>query len=347
MFVTDLETRRNRILATIIDTYIRTASPVGSASVSKRFRLSGFSPATIRNIMVELEELGYLTQPHTSAGRIPTQKAYRYYVDSLMKDEYLIPEEKELIQREYVSESEELESIFEKTSQLLSTLTHCAGMTLFPKVTRDAFKHLELICVGPNRALVVLVTSSSLVKSAMVELHQKKSQEELQRLSRFLNQKLEGLALGEIRDYLFRKSLEEDEPSFLLLKEGIEIINASQVLEGMDRLCLEGTSFIIEQPEFKDSMRRNAILKALEEKRDLLKIMNGDLGEEGVRVHIGSENRFESMRDCSLVVSNYRAKGKSLGTLGVLGPIRMVYPRVVSVVRFAADKLGQILTRLS
>lgn len=345
MYETHLETRRNKILATIIDAYIRSASPVGSSDISKRFRLSGFSPATVRNVMAELEELGYLTQPHVSAGRIPTEKAYRYYVDTLMEDEQLIPEEREIVEREYLLEHEEVEDIFEKTSQLLSMLTHYAGIILFPKVTLDTFSHLELISVEPNRVLVVLVTSSSLVKNAMVELRHKMSQEELQRISQFLNWKLKGLTLGEIRDYLLRKSLEEDEPSFLLLKEGLEIINASQLLEQTDRLRLEGTGFIVEQPEFKDPMRRRSILKALEEKKDLLEIMNDDLGKEGVKIHIGSENRFESMRDCSFVVSSYKAKDKALGALGVLGPVRMFYPRAISVVRFVTDKLGQVLTR--
>jgi len=239
----DHETRRKEVLAAAIDTYVNNAVPVSSEMLVRDFGLN-LSPATVRNCLAELEELGYLTHPHTSAGRVPTQAGYRYYVDNLMSEIKLIEREKTRIESDYRKHIGELETILDETSKMLSEITHYAGIVSF-----SDWHH---------------------------------------------------------------------------------------------RMFYKGTSFILEQPEFRDLARIRHLLKALEEKEGLLEIINRDLKEE-IAIYIGTEISYSDIDNCSLIISSYKVKDKPSGRLAVLGPTRMHYGKVVSTVEYLSERLSRVL----
>lgn len=342
MNASDLKIRRNKILEAIIDAHVDTALPVGSFAISHRLRVS-LSPATIRNIMAELEELGYIWQPHTSAGRVPTDKGYRYYVDTLMEAQYLTKDEEEEIGSRYEAKKDTLEKIVEETSKVLSIVTHCAGLALFPKVKRELFKRVELILVEPKKVLAVLVSSSGLVRNSTIPFEGEIEESELQRVSQFLNQEFKGKTIGEIESHLERQLLMEQHSFFYILKRALEIVHSSAVNTQEDKLYLEGASHILEQPEFNNTERVKPILRALEERCELLEIMNRDLEEGKIAIHIGSESGYEDIQECSLVISPYTIGNCSIGTLGIIGSKRMLYSKVVPVVRFISQIVGQLI----
>lgn len=347
MVVTDLVARRNKILEEVIDSYISTATPVGSFTISKRFK-AGFSPATIRNIMSELEELGYIMHPHTSAGRVPTVKGYRYYVDALMQLKRLTEEEREFIERALSQNLDELEDAVKRVARLISTLTGQASLISFPRAKKRTFKRIELIRTSHTKIYALLFTAQGIVRHAIFELQENIEENELSRLSRFLNDELSGLQLSEIRDHLLRRILSENDPFYHLFKQAIDILNRSRLLEENDeKILLDGTHYIVEQPEFRDTEKVKAILKAFEEEDEILNIMDEDIDEDKVKVHIGSENPYEDIRECSIVISNYKIGGKNIGGIGVVGPTRMDYSKAVSVVEYVGQIFSRLLTRLS
>ncbi len=347
MVVTDLVSRRNKILEEVIESYVTTATPVGSFTISKKFKV-GLSPATIRNIMSELEELGYIMHPHTSAGRVPTVKGYRYYVDALMQLKRLTDEEREFIEMALNQDLDELEDVVKRTARLISSLTKQASLISFPRAKKRTFKRIELIRATPTKIYALLFTAQGIVKHAIFELQENVEENELSRVSRFLNDELSGLQLSEIKDSLLRRIISENDPFHHLFKQAIDILNRSHLLEENDeKIFLDGTHHIVEQPEFRDTEKVKTILKALEEEDEILSIMDGDLDEDKVRVHIGSENPYEDIRECSIVISNYKIGGENIGGIGVVGPTRMDYSKAVSVVEYVGQVFSQLLTRLS
>lgn len=346
MVVTDAVSRRNKILEIVIDSYVSTATPVGSFTVSKKYRV-GLSPATIRNIMVELEKLGYIAHPHTSAGRVPTDKGYRYYVDTLMELKRLTVEEREFVERSLTQDLDELEDIVRKTARAISTLTNQASLISFPRAKKRTFKRIELIPSSPTKIYALLFTAQGIVKHSIFDLQENMEEKELSRISRFLNDELSGLQLSEIKDHLLSKILGESDPFHHLFKQAIDILNLSHLLEEKDeKILLGGTHHIIEQPEFRNTEKIKTILKALEEENEILSIMDGDLDEDEVKVHIGSENPYEDIRECSIIVSNYKMGEENIGSIGLIGPTRMDYSKAVSVVEYVGQIFSQLLIRL-
>lgn len=347
MVVSDVISRRNKVLEIVVDSYISTAYPVGSFTVSKKYKI-GLSPATIRNIMSELEELGYITHPHTSAGRVPTDKGYRYYVDSLMELKHLTPEEKELVARQLNQDLDELGDIVRKTGRMISALTRQTSLISFPRAKKRTFRRIELIKASPTKIYAILFTVQGVVKHSIFELKQDIEEDELSRISRFLNDELSNLQLNEIKGHLLNKVLSESDTFHYLFKHAMDILSLSHLLEEeAEKLLLDGTHHIIEQPEFKDSEKVKAVLKALEDEDEILNIMDEDLDEDKVRVHIGSENRYEDIRECSIVISNYKIGRENIGSIGVIGPTRMDYSRMVSVVEYIGQIFSGLLTKLN
>jgi transcriptional regulator of heat shock response len=240
----DYRKRQEEVLAIVVKHYVETAEPVGSRFVSRKL---GLSSATIRNVMADLEDMGFIVQPHTSAGRIPTDKGYRYYIDSLMRLRTIEGQIMRSVREEYGRALRSLEDAFERTSHLLSSLTNYVGVTLFSEY---------------------------------------------------------------------------------------------------DKVYLDGTSHIIKEPEFQDFKKLQALVRCLEEKREILDILHRDLEDEGLRIHIGNENRSGFLRDCSVVTRGYRIKGKPSGRIGVIGPKRMVYERVIPTIDFLADAVSELLEEM-
>jgi len=322
----------------VIESFIQTALPVGSRVVSEISRL-GLSTATIRNIMAKLEEEGYITHPHTSAGRIPTVKGYRFYVDHLIATERLTAVEQQGI-AEAFQESAMMERVMERVARLLSHMTDQVAVVLFPQRESNILKRIELIPVKEREVLVVLVTSAGIIKNALVQVEEESSKEELLRISHFMNAELANLTLADAYETLYHRLLDERSSFFYICKRAKEIMEQSGLLEEEERFYLEGTHTILEKPEFRSFERLQSILSILEGKKRLLEILRRNSTSEGVHVHIGEEIGDENIQGCTLVTSSYRV-GRSQGTLGVMGPTRLNYGRVMSIVRHVASKVTE------
>ncbi len=336
-----LDKREKRILGAVIHNYIATALPVGSRTIAKKYRLD-LSPATIRNCMADLEEAGYLTHPHTSAGRIPTDKGYRFYVNRLMEREDLSREEKARIEKEYSNRMNRIDQIMEETSQVLSLFSHYTGFVLAPNLEESIFHHLELIPLENGRILSILVTGSGLVKNRIIEIEKVLSQERLQKILALINNRLPNLPFKRIKEFI------SDQLKIEGQAKGIwELMDQIFTWDGAEELYLGGRINILEHPEFRDLTRTKSIFQALEEKRLLTAVLNKTASSEGVRILIGKEARWRKIKDLSLVTSTYRINGLPAGVLGVIGPRRMEYSKVVSLVDFMAKMVSEVLTNLS
>jgi len=336
-----LNGRKKRILRSVVYNYITTAMPVGSRTIAKKYRL-GLSPATIRNCMADLEELGYLTHPHTSAGRIPTDKGYRFYVDSLMERKGLSLEEKTRIEKEYTRRVNRIDQIMEEASQALSFLSHYTGLVLAPNLEKSIFHHLELVLLENGRILSILITGSGLVKNKIIETEEVLPQERLEEILNLINDRLFNLPLKRIKEFISHQLKIETKATKIW-----ELMNQIFTWDWAEELYLGGRINILEHPEFKNLARTKTIFQALEEKRLLAEVLNRTVSSEGVRVLIGKETKCKKIKDLSLVTSTYRINGRPVGILGIIGPRRMEYSKVVSLVDFMAKTVSEVLTRLS
>lgn len=345
----DLDERSQNILKGIVLSYIRTAYPVGSRSLTKSFNF-GLSPASIRNIMADLEEMGYLTQPHLSAGRIPTEKGYRFYVNGLLD---VIDQERVMedlgIEQYQVHQTEDTKQLFQETSRLLSMHSHYAGIVLTPKFANMFFQHLQFIKLRKYHILMVFVSMEGLVKTKVIETEKDFSQQELGRFSSFLNDRFKGMALEEIKSSLLNQMREDKEQYSRLLQKALDLMNkAFQEAQGKpygEELFLEGATNILDLPEFSNVEKMKTLFKAFEEKYIMMKLLDSCFDNEGVQVFIGSENAFLGINDCSMVITNYKRGSQVLGVLGIIGPTRMEYSKVIPLVDYTAKWLSQVLAQ--
>jgi heat-inducible transcriptional repressor len=339
-----LNERGYDVLKIIIQTYMDTADPVGSRTVSKK-SLHSLSPATIRNIMADLEDFGLVEQPHTSAGRIPTDLGYRLYVDKLSKLPPLTRQEKEHIERAYREEAGAVD-FFELSTRLLSSLCHHAGMILLPSLSNATIERIQFIRVKPKCVMVVFVTTAGLVHNRKVELGEDIVQERLDAMARYLNIEFSGFTLRGMRQKILERMNEEKAQYDSLLQKAMEV---SQKALEEDResgeLVVGGTVSIFDYPELvSDVEKMRNIFKAFEEKGDLVKILDKCLNEAGTCVFIGSESQVREMEDFSFVAHAYKSGETNLGALGVFGPKRMEYPRVMAIVHHMAEVMSRELT---
>ncbi|MBI2877572.1 MAG: heat-inducible transcription repressor HrcA [Candidatus Tectomicrobia bacterium] len=337
--------RYRTILLAIIHSYIATGEPVGSRTLSKWYDLK-VSPATIRNAMADLEDLGLLSQPHTSAGRVPTDQAYRIYVDNLFEIPPLSWEESQRIDQDLRKSLTELDHVMEAASKMLSTISKQLGMVFLPKLSSLVFKRIQFIKIRPAQALAILVADSGLVHNKIIEVEEEISQERLEAISRYLNEEFAGLSLRNIRDKLHSLMLQEKEEYDQLLQEAMLLGEKTFEQEELhSEIYVGGAVNILDQPEFTSNLQKmKAILRAFEEKSDLVRILDRCLGEESVTVLIGAESRMEGLEDFSIVAHTYHCGERAIGTLGILGPKRMEYPRVIAIVDYMAKAVSRILT---
>lgn len=341
----DVESRRKSILGAVVESYVDTALPVGSRAVSQRFRHT-ISPATIRNVMVDLEEMGFIMQPHTSAGRVPTDKGYRFYVDSLLEPKLLTKEEESIINKLIHQSGNDIEYIMQGASKAISVITNVAGIVLTPRLKRSIFKHIELFSIDESRILAVIITTSGFVKNSIMNFDERVTKQELTRITEFLNSELEGVSLGEIKSYLTRKLLEERDSFYTFLKRAADILSIPGLFKADDHLYFEGAACIMSHPEFTDIKKARLFLKVCEDKKGLLNLLNEDMGREGIKVHIGKENICDEVQDLSIVTCNYNINGMTVGAIAAMGPTRMEYGKVMSVLRHISRELGKELENL-
>jgi len=330
-----LGAREREILKSVIRAHIVTGTPVGSKALSLGTGMD-LSPATIRTVMAELEERGLLVQPHTSAGRVPTDTAYRLYVDHWMGAQRVVPAQAQAID-EALRTRRDVAELLEEASRQLSRLSHHVGVVLAPELRRIVIEHLEFVRLDRNRVVAVLVDRTGVVHNRIVEETDVSDQEELDRVGRWLTDQFAGHTLQQMREDLLRR-VSEDRAAYDLARKAVE--PAAGDAEG--ELFVEGMANLLDEPAFADLDRMRAILKTLEEKTRLVELLGRVLDGEGVQVVIGSENPLPGLSDCSLVTSTYGAGDRVLGTVGVVGPTRMEYARTVALV----DHLAKVLTRL-
>ncbi|MDP2980921.1 MAG: heat-inducible transcriptional repressor HrcA [Candidatus Omnitrophota bacterium] len=341
----DMESRRKSILGAVVESYVDTATPVGSRAISQRFRYT-ISPATIRNVMADLEEMGLIMHPHTSAGRVPTDKGYRFYVDSLLEPKHLTKEEESTINKLIHHSGNDVEYIMQNASKAISIITNVAGMVLTPRLKRSIFKHIELFNIDDSRILAVIITTSGFVKNSIMDFEEHITKQELIRITEFLNSELEGISLGEIKSYLTRKLLEERDSFYTFLKRAADILSVPGLFRADDHLHFEGAACIMSHPEFTDVRKARLFLRACEDKKDLLNLLNEDMEREGIKIHIGKENTDSEMQDCSIITCNYKINGATVGAMAAIGPTRMEYGKVMSVLKYISHELGKELENL-
>lgn len=333
-----LDERKQVVLYALVHDYILTAAPVGSSRLVQKYRL-GISPATVRNEMSVLEEMGYVYQPHTSAGRIPTDEGYRFYVDSLKAQSGLTPAEERFIQQSYISLNKEMTDLMRKTSGLLAQLTDYVAIVLSPALKRSAIKHLDLVTLSPTRVLVVVITESGCVTKEVVELEEHVSGEDVQRVEQTLNAGLSGKTAQQIRRGA-QVALDGDSPGERVLDIVLDLLEEE---DEQDRVFLEGTTSILHQPEFGKLAKVQSLLETLEQSYTMLQVLGDVFEARRTQVRIGSENPHKEIQDCSLVTAQYRFGEDGYGAVGLLGPTRMNYMRAISAVECIARNLSEVL----
>jgi heat-inducible transcriptional repressor len=346
MPATAFDDRRREILRTLIKRHIETGEPVGSESLSRALNRA-LSPATLRNVMADLEAAGYLDHPHTSAGRVPTDEGYRLFVDSLMDPEPLPTVDAAAITSALSSPDASAEQVMENASSVLSRLSRHVAFVLAPDIARTAFRHIDLVPLTAERVLVVMVSTTGLVTQKVIDLDERLSADELQACANYLNTHFTGMALSEIREKLLELMREEKALYDSLVKRAAALgERAFAVDDESASVYLDGTANILAQPEFEDVERMRALFATFEEKSRLVQILNECIAGDGIRVLIGHENPDPELQDLSFVTSRCQVEGDAGWGLGVLGSTRMEYARVVALVDQVSRSLAAALKGL-
>lgn len=344
MTVTDFQQRRNDVLQAIVEAYIQTAQPVGSELVAKRLR-EGVSSATIRHIMVELEEQGFLEQPHTSAGRVPTERGYRFYVDGLMRPARQLPELLRPFAAFMPSDGDEIQPMLARLGELLAAEARQVAFVMVPTVKQSRVRHIELVPLSEHKLLCVLVANDDVYTSHLVDVQEPVNREEAAALARFVNTELAGLPFSEILESLERRLLAEHDSFYHLVKRSLGILQHALAVEPSTRLLVDGASYVVTQPEFsRDPQRAHALLRGLEAQDVLAVRVSQDLATGRVQVRIGDELRVPGLDRCSYVAAPFIVESHALGGIGVLGPTRMDYARLTLMVESLAQALTEAFT---
>jgi heat shock gene repressor HrcA len=338
----DLDERKRHILKALINDYIITAEPVGSRTIAKRYDL-GISSATIRNEMADLEDMGYLAQPHTSAGRIPSDKGYRVYVDHLMGGEELSRREIEIIRDSiYSLAAGEIERVIKDASKLLSALTNYTALVMTPQSNKSAVKHIQLIGMESTIVMAIVVTNLGIVRNAMIRLSKPITGDKLNMINNILNDKLRGLTVEDINLNVI-SDVQRDMTGYNeILNDIIPVLTESLNYVENSEVHLEGSSNIFNFPEYNAIDRAKSFLSVLDKKDFLYKLLSTEGGS--LKITIGHENEYDEISDCSLITAVYRIGDSVAGSIGVIGPTRMYYSRVLGVLKYVTQYLNEILT---
>ena len=340
-----MDDRKKRILQAVTDDYINTAEPVGSRTIARKYDL-GISPATIRNEMADLEESGYLEQPHVSAGRIPSQKGYRFYVDFIMQAKDISQEEKVRIRRRLEERKRELDLITEETARILAQLSSYASFVLSPVSKAAILKRLELVQVDPHLALVVLVVDPGFVRTHLVMTERQLRPDQLAQINAYLNSRLRDIPLSKIGVSLLKEITAElkEYSNFLdaILEALVQLLERKQE----EAVFTDGQINILEQPEFREVENAKRVFDLLAEDDTVQELLLDTMNAGNIRIVIGRESSHPNMDICSVVSAPYEVDGVPVGAIGVLGPTRMHYAKVVVIVELVAGHLGEILSKM-
>lgn len=341
-----LSERKKMILKAIIDDYIQYAEPVGSRSVSKKRELS-LSSATIRNEMADLEEMGYLAQPHTSAGRIPSDKGYRYYVDELMEIKLPTLEEIESIKNALEVQISELNQLIKIASNVISRITKYTSLATAPMVNRETLKAIQVVPIESGKALVIGVTNAGIVKNALVKISSSIRPDILIKISNILNEHLSGRTIESIDYNAIIAISEEIGLEFDLLAPIVKaVIDCIDQIDDSE-IYFDGVTNILNYPEFNDIVKAKEFLLMLDEKEVLQKLLANESNiNKVINVKIGRENDMMEVKDCTIVLTSYKIGDSAKGTLGIIGPTRMEYSKVISSIHYIRKKIDQEISKL-
>jgi heat-inducible transcriptional repressor len=336
--------RDREILRAVVDSYIQTGEPVGSRTISRELP-EGRSAATIRNVMSDLEEAGLLSQPHPSAGRVPTERGLRYYVEELLAPRAVPAEETARIARALQGHGGEVSALLEQASHVLADMSHNVGMVLVPDFSQRVFEKIDFVAIDPRRIVALFVSRPGLVDHRVIEVEEEHSQEDLDRISRYLTDSFRGLSLSQIRARLLDMMSEDKSQYDRLMREALELSARSfDVGTGHNDLIVEGTTNIFDTGVFDNIEKMKRLFQTFEEKSRLVALLNRCMDADGARLFIGSEAGTPGMEGCALVVSPYHDGARPVGTVGILGPTRMEYARAISLVETLSRLLTELLT---
>lgn len=350
---TELNERSRYILRTLIEGYIRDGQPVGSRAIARDSGLD-VSPATVRNVMMDLEEMGLITSPHTSSGRIPTPKGYRFFVDSLLKFksvESLDPDSAELDDFQgLLAPNNSIQGLVNSVSTLLSGVTHMAGVVTLPRRDHLMFRHIEFLPLTQQRVLVILVFNESDVENRVIYTEQGYTEEQLQAAANYINATFAGhnLNLHDIRTHLLEEMKRTKDNLYHLMQTVVEMADKVFVEQPhSEDFVLAGQVNLMEFAELSNTEKLRVLFEAFNQKQDILHLLDQCLNSQGIQIFIGEESGYDPLEECSVVASSYGVDDKTLGVLGVIGPQRMDYDRVISIVDVTAKLLSSALNQRS
>jgi heat-inducible transcriptional repressor len=342
-----LSERARHLLTVLVESYIREGQPVGSRTLSRDSGLN-LSAATVRNVMADLEEFGFVCSPHTSAGRVPTDKGYRFFVDTLLRqrrsaaEEDVIAELQRRLEHEHDRDPKALVAV---ASQVLSSITHLAGVVTIPRQPHQSLSQIEFLPLSDNRVLAVMVVNGRDVQNRIVQLERYYSADELRVAANFLNQQFAGKELRRVREDLVAELTQTGERLNQLMLDAIRV--AQQMLgeggQGAPEYVIAGETNLMEFAELSNVEKLRRLFEAFTAKRDILNLLDLSLRAEGVQIFIGQESGYQILDDCSLVTAPYTLDNETVGVLGVIGPTRMAYERVIPIVDVTARLLGSAL----
>lgn len=341
----ELNERKRTILKSIIDNYIESAQPVGSRTIARKHEL-GLGSATIRNEMADLEELGYITQPHTSAGRIPSDKGYRFYVDNLMQVQSLAQDEMIRIRKAMDERIEEINRLFRKASIIISNITGYTSVVVSPQLSRTRIKSIQLLKIDEKSILVVVVAGGGIVKNKLISHNQVVEDAHLAKLNQAANLFLADKSIGQLTmPVAVDLQREINMPAEVILAILESVDECIKKIETTD-IYLEGITNILNYPEFSDLIKAREILDLLNEEEIITGLVRSVTKDKQFDFKIGSENQIDEMKDLSIITTVYGREGKDVGTIGVIGPTRMAYSKVVSSIKYIRELLNKEIIRL-
>ncbi|MFJ8245551.1 heat-inducible transcriptional repressor HrcA [Peribacillus asahii] len=338
-----LTDRQLLILQVIIEDFIQSAQPVGSRSLSKKEEIS-FSSATIRNEMSDLEELGFIEKTHTSSGRVPSELGYRYYVDHLLSPQVLKKNEMQLLKSVYAERIYELEKVVQKAAKILSELTNYTAIVLGPKVKDHRLKKIEIVPLNSETAIAIIITDTGHVENQLITLPSSIDMSEIEKMANILNDRLTGASMSDLKDKIYKEVA-------VLLSQHIRNYGAlvSTLAESLtstkpEKLFFGGKTNMLRQPEFHDVHKIHSLMSMIEQEQGFYELFKQN--PAGINVKIGRENQISALEDCSLITATYSIGSDQVGTLAILGPTRMEYSRVISLLSTFSTDLTALLTKL-
>ncbi|MBT9176706.1 MAG: Heat-inducible transcription repressor HrcA [Firmicutes bacterium] len=334
-----LDARKRQVLFAIVQDYIQTAEPIGSRTIAKRHSL-GVSPATIRNEMADLEELGFLAQPHTSAGRIPSDRGYRFYVDAMEVLPVLTAVEAEIVKRQLGSILRGQQMMLDALARLVSSLTNYTSIVIGPQPHQARLKLMQVIPLDENRAVLMLVLDTGMVANEVLTLPQGLAMYDLLAFCNYVNLNLAGTSLRKLKAMHFEAYAGQFHAGAQAVEQAMDSLIAGLSRSEGDRVVLGGATNIMNQPEFRDIAKLRAIMRVLDEHELVLRLVTS-APSTSASVSIGAENAIEALRDCSLITATYRLSGGQTGHISVLGPTRMEYARVIALLNYVTKLVSE------